>query len=142
MLGILITGHGHFATGMGSAVRLLAGEQEAFELVDFEDGDSTDRLAEKITAAFDRLADCESILVCTDIIGGSPFKTAATLAANRDDVHVIAGTSVAVLLTAALEREDCECADDFVETILEAGHQSLVEFKLTDVEDESEVDGI
>lgn len=142
MLGIFITGHGHFATGMGSAVRLLAGEQEAFELVDFEDGDSTDRLAEKIIAAFDRLAGCENIIVCTDIIGGSPFKIAATLAANRDDVHVITGTSVAVLLTAVLERDDHVRADNFIETILDAGHRSLVEFKLTDVEDESEVDGI
>ena len=33
-------------------------------------------------------------------------------------------------------------ADNFIETILDAGHRSLVEFKLTDVEDESEVDGI
>lgn len=31
MIGLLVTGHGHFATGLGSSLKLIAGEQENVE---------------------------------------------------------------------------------------------------------------
>ena len=36
MVGILITGHGHFATGLGSSLQLITGITENVALVDFE----------------------------------------------------------------------------------------------------------
>ena len=41
MVGIIITGHSNFATGIVSAVRLVAGEQKNLEVVDFYDTYST-----------------------------------------------------------------------------------------------------
>ena len=38
MIGILVTGHGRFATGITSALELVLGKQEWFEAVDFPDG--------------------------------------------------------------------------------------------------------
>lgn len=36
MLGIILTGHGHFATGLQSSIELIAGEQEKFIAINFE----------------------------------------------------------------------------------------------------------
>ena len=35
MIGILVTGHGNFATGISSSVKLIAGMPEKYEMVDF-----------------------------------------------------------------------------------------------------------
>ena len=35
MIGLLITGHGHFATGLNSSLELIAGQQQNIALVDF-----------------------------------------------------------------------------------------------------------
>ena len=37
MVGIIITGHCNFATGIASAVKLVAGQQKNLEAVDFLD---------------------------------------------------------------------------------------------------------
>lgn len=36
MIGLIITGHGHFATGMQSALRVIAGDQNDICYIDFE----------------------------------------------------------------------------------------------------------
>ena len=44
MTGIIITGHGHFPTGLLSAVSLVAGKPEKVEAVDFTEGMSSEEL--------------------------------------------------------------------------------------------------
>ena len=44
MIGLIVTGYGSFASGMLSAVELLAGKPEHFEAVDFTLENSTDDL--------------------------------------------------------------------------------------------------
>ena len=55
MVGMIVTGHGSFATGITSGLRLLAGEPEDYEAVDFLPEDSVDSLTEKLRAAAERL---------------------------------------------------------------------------------------
>ena len=55
MVGIIITGHCNFATGIASAVKLVAGQQKNLEAVDFLDTYSTEELKTKLTEALDKL---------------------------------------------------------------------------------------
>ena len=48
MLGLLVTGHGHFATGLNSSLELIAGAQPNVALVDFEADHSIEVLKEKL----------------------------------------------------------------------------------------------
>ena len=73
MVGMIVTGHGSFATGITSGLKLLAGEPEDFESVDFTPEDSVDSLKEKLKAALARLQDCEEVIIFTDLTGGSAF---------------------------------------------------------------------
>ncbi|HBG11946.1 MAG TPA: PTS system fructose subfamily transporter subunit IIA, partial [Clostridium sp.] len=66
MIGIIITGHGTFATGISSAVELLTGHQDFIVPVDFRGEHSEEQLKEHLKAAFDRLLDCEQIFVLCD----------------------------------------------------------------------------
>lgn len=75
MIGILVTGHGRFATGITSALELVLGKQEWFEAVDFPDGDTKTELERNMDEALKRLEGTEHILAFCDILSGSPFNT-------------------------------------------------------------------
>ena len=47
MIGLIVTGHGHFASGLTSSLKLIAGEPKNYAAVDFEETDSTEDLAKK-----------------------------------------------------------------------------------------------
>ena len=47
MIGLIISGHGNFASGLRSSLKLIAGEPINVEYVDFEETDSTETLKEK-----------------------------------------------------------------------------------------------
>jgi len=71
MIGLIVTGHANFGSGMTSSVNLIAGEQEAYRYVDFLPTYGTEELTEEIAKAMDELKDCEGIIIFTDLMGGS-----------------------------------------------------------------------
>ncbi len=140
MVGLIVTGHGHFATGLESALCLLGGEPNDFVAVDFPDGDTPEVLTGHLAAAMDKLAGCEGVLVCCDLLGGSPFKAAVALAQQRPGVCVMAGTNLPLLLETHLTRAGYSSADALADAAISAGHASLVKFELAEPEDAPEDD--
>ena len=82
MTGIIITGHGHFPTGLLSAVSLVAGKPEKVEAVDFTEGMSSEELKGQLREAAGRL-DEKEILILADLTGGTPFNMAAAVKMAR-----------------------------------------------------------
>ncbi len=108
--GIIVCGHGQFATGIASTVALIAGEQDDFKAVDFN---GSDDLGALLKQAVDDLA-CERLLFFTDILGGAPFRQASLIAGQRQHCEVVAGVTPGMLIEACLGRDDY---DDFAESI-------------------------
>ncbi|KYC73249.1 hypothetical protein [Heyndrickxia coagulans] len=48
MIGIIVTGHGEFATGITSALELVLGKQESYVCVNFPNGDTAVELEKKL----------------------------------------------------------------------------------------------
>ena len=86
MIGLIVTGHANFGSGMTSSVNLIAGEQEAYRYVDFLPTYGTEELTEEIAKAMDELKDCEGIIIFTDLMGGSPFNVAASLGHGKENI--------------------------------------------------------
>ena len=59
MTGLIITGHGQFASGLVSAVELLIGHQELLAAVDFKSGQSWDTLMEHLKDAVGTMQTCD-----------------------------------------------------------------------------------
>lgn len=143
MIGILVTGHGNFATGLTSSVKLIAGLPQNYEAVDFLESYGVDELAEKLSEAMDRLSNCEGILVFSDLAGGSPFKTAVEVGmtkANR--VEVLAGTNLGMLIELSMARGFIEDMDTLVNMALETGKSQVVKFELKVRQEVCDEDGI
>ena len=47
MIGLILSGHGNFASGLHTSLKLIAGDHSNVEYVDFEEIDSTETLMDK-----------------------------------------------------------------------------------------------
>ena len=139
MVGLLITGHGHFATGLGSSLRLITGNTENIVYVDFEENHSTDTLK-----ALDELKDCDGVLVLSDLAGGSPFKSAVECKVARPDqaIEVLAGSNLPMLIEGSMAMAAFDSPLDLAQSLIETGKDYIVRFELTAHEDNAEEDGI
>lgn len=79
MIGIVVSGHINFASGMASAVRAIAGEQPQMAFIDFVESMSTDRLEDELRRAADSVDSDEGVLFLIDIPGGSPCNRALNI---------------------------------------------------------------
>ncbi len=129
MIGLLVTGHANFGSGMTSSVNLIAGEQEAYQYVDFLPSYSTEDLAGELTKAMNELKDSEGIIIFTDLMGGTPFNTAAQLGRDREDIRIIAGTNLPMLVEAVMSRKFMDDLDGMVESLLQTGKEQVAKFE-------------
>lgn len=105
MIGIVVTGHGQFASGIQSAVRMVSGEVRQIAYVDFTESMSADDLHSELCRAADQVDSGEGVLFLSDIPGGSPFQQSAAVAANLQFADVISGTSLVMAAEACMKRE-------------------------------------
>ncbi|EHB0466369.1 PTS galactosamine/N-acetylgalactosamine transporter subunit IIA [Escherichia coli] len=124
MLSIILTGHGGFASGMEKAMKQILSEQSQFIAIDFPETSSTALLTSQLEEAIAQL-DCEDgIVFLTDLLGGTPFRVASTLAMQKPGCEVITGTNLQLLLEMVLEREGLS-GEEFRVQALECGQRGL-----------------
>lgn len=132
MIGIVVTGHGHFATGISSSVKLMAGKPEKFIAVDFEQEDSSDDLESKLHTAFKELRECEDgILVFTDLVGGQPYRQSTELAKKLKDefnIVVLSGTNLGMLIECNLSRGFMSDISALADMAVETGKGQVMRF--------------
>ncbi|MGN0308903.1 MAG: PTS fructose transporter subunit IIA [Lachnospiraceae bacterium] len=144
MVGIIVTGHGHFASGLGSSLKLITGITENVVLVDFEADHSTEILTDNINKAMDELKGCDGILVLSDLAGGSPFKCAVEckFARLEQKIEVIAGTNLPMLVEGGMMMAAFDCPLEMSEALIPTGKDYIIRFELEKHEDNAEEDGI
>ena len=144
MIGLIVTGHGNFASGLTSSLKLIAGEPKNYVAVDFLESYSVDDLERELTKALDELKDCEGVLVLSDLGGGSPFKTAVMvgLVTPRGNVEVVAGTTLPMLIEVNMGRQFVEELGMLTEMAMNTGKDQVVRYEFKPVQQEEPTDGI
>ncbi|MGL4570092.1 MAG: PTS galactosamine/N-acetylgalactosamine transporter subunit IIA [Clostridium sp.] len=145
MVGVIITGHGSFATGMLSSLKLIAGEIENLSGVNFTEDDSTETLEEKLKSSINEMK-CDEIIILSDLAGGSPFKVSAMISNTVNDkkIKVISGTNLGMLLEVSLCRDGMD-AEELLQFAKTSGANSIKAFELQiekEIEETDEFDGI
>ena len=144
MIGLVVTGHGLFAEGMHSSAKMIAGENELVKYVCFEEGMNTEQLSEKLVAAYNELANCDGIVVLSDLPGGSPFRTAveSSMSFPEKNIVVLSGTNLPMIITAATMASFETDSNAMAEELLFEGKDNVVRFAMAEREEEEEEDGI
>lgn len=144
MTGIIITGHGTFPDGFLSACRLIAGDLDHFFSVCFDK--EPEQLEAGLKQAVSACDDCDRIIIFCDIPGGTPFKTAAMLAAEDERIEVIAGVNLPLLLEIALGRESSSDCSSLLDDALNTAKDQILRLDckalLQSEEEEEPEDGI
>ena len=102
---IIVSGHGIYATGMKSSFELLAGYNESINFIDFTCDDSEETLGEKYNEIINKNSNTSILFFC-DILGGTPYKTAAVIANDKDNMEVVAGCNVGSLIEASFQNDN------------------------------------
>ena len=132
MIGVIVTGHGSFATGLESNVKMLAGAEASLISVPFPDGMPPEELSEK--------------LVLADLAGGTPFNRASELSVGRENVRVISGVNSSMLMDLCMRNiteDEITDIDALAEEIMQTARDNIGMFRLEPaVQDTPEDDGI
>jgi mannose/fructose/sorbose-specific phosphotransferase system IIA component len=92
---ILVLTHGPLAAGLMGSARMILGDQVQAEVMSFEPGEGPEDLTERlreVCAAADG-----GVLCLTDIQGGTPARTAASMVLS-EHIEVVCGVNLPMLL--------------------------------------------
>lgn len=112
MNGIIVTGHGNFASGMTSAMELIIGRPKQYADVDFTSEDSVDTLENKLRREMENLKECGHIYILTDLLSGSPFNVSIKLLKDYPDLRIVYGINLGMLMEICMSAES-DTLDDF-----------------------------
>lgn len=98
MVGCILTGHGEFASGLGSAVEMVAGPQDNLTVVTFRESEAGDYAARIASAIKDSVTNYGNTVVFCDLMGGTPFNQAMLVSQEVPGVDVVTGTNLPMLL--------------------------------------------
>ena len=99
MVGFILTGHGQFAPGLASAIAMVAGDQAA-------------SYGEDLRAAITAMREeCDGVLVFTDLLGGTPFNQSMMIAQDVDNVEVLTGTNLPMVIELLFLRGNATLAE-------------------------------
>lgn len=124
---IIVTGHGNFASGIESTVKLLAGSIKNVQYIDFTEDMDEESLMKKFEEAI-KLN--EHIVFFCDLLGGTPYKQAAILSTkSKKDISVICGCNVGSLLENGLTGLDkFNDSTELAQALIESTKQGIRQF--------------
>lgn len=138
MIGFLITGHDDFSTGLKTSLEMIAGEQEKLEIVPFKENMSLDNFSDHLKEAVLRLnEDKEGVIIFSDLLGGTPFRVSMLAASEFENVEVLTGTNLPMLLEATSLRFSDSNIESLVNNIMQIGVEGIKNPKM-DLSNESE----
>lgn len=121
---IIVSGHGHYATGFQSTIELLAGHNPDIYYLDLTLKDTDITLRDKMNQVIGKNEQANILFIC-DILGGTPFKVAAQIANAAASMEVIAGCNIGSILEGILQKENFSVGE-LAEFIVEASRRTTI----------------
>ncbi|MCG9625254.1 PTS sugar transporter subunit IIA [Vibrio mediterranei] len=103
MIGIIISGHLNFASGIQSAVEAVLGQPEYVTFIDYDTSMSSNELARIYQRELEKY---DSTLFLVDLLGGTPCNVASSFLSCNEKVQVVSGVNLPMVLNAINEKDD------------------------------------
>ena len=111
MIGIIIVTHSNFAEGIKNSVEMIAGKQDNFTAINFENGEDIEDLKYRISQkAEEYTSKGLDVIYVTDLKGATPFN-ACLYVSTQIWGPVVAGLCLPILLELVLTRDTMEIED-------------------------------
>ena len=111
MIGIIIVSHSNFAEGIKNSVEMIAGKQDNFTAINFENGEDIEDLKKRISQkAEEYTSNGLDVIYVTDLKGATPFNDCLYVSTQIWG-PVVAGLCLPILLELVLTRDTMEIED-------------------------------
>ena len=127
MIGIIIVTHSNFAEGIKNSVEMIAGKQDSFTAINFENGEDIEDLKNRISQkAEEYTSNGLDIIYVTDLKGATPFN-ACLYVSTQIWGPVVAGLCLPILLELVLTRDtmDIEDLSSYVRYVITNAKESI-----------------
>ena len=104
MTKVVVLGHGGYGSAMRRNIEMLAGVQEDYYYLDFNDEEDQEILKAKIDAVLQQVGD-HDVLFCCDLVGGTPFNVSAAICAEKSNYCCVGGLNTMAYLSMQYELE-------------------------------------
>lgn len=135
MIGILVAAHGKYASGLLDGAKLILGEYENMDSLELTEGLDLDLFKEDYYQKIKALDNGKGVLVFVDLFGATPFNTAGSLLGRLTEegikIRVITGVNLPMVLEGSFMREQHDSVDSLYKSLVEVGHESILEMKET-----------
>ena len=127
MIGIVVVSHGKLSEQLVAAASLILGEAKDVKAVTFMARESLEDLRKKTSEAANEFTS-DGCLIFTDIMGGSATNVSIEIMKSRNDVYVVTGVNLPMLLDAINSRED-KSLKDLANQVSNSGTRSIINLK-------------
>ena len=127
MIGIVVVSHGLLSEQLIGAASLILGEAKAVKAVTFMARESLEDLRKKTSEAASEFTE-DGCLIFTDIMGGSATNVSIEIMKSRNDVYVVTGVNLPMLLEAINSRESSSLKD-LANQVSNSGTRSIINLK-------------
>lgn len=139
---VIAVSHASLASGVYSAIKMIAGEFDNVRIEEFKDNDSLEAFDKKLLIDYEELSGkYQNIFILADLAGGTPFNRSVMTLGDKANVRVMGGLNFAALYEAI--NSDGDDIDQTLADIIQTSKESLIAFDPNPAEDEDiERDGI
>ena len=127
MIGIVVVSHGLLSEQLIGAASLILGEAKDVKAVTFMARESLEDLRKKTSEAASEFTE-DGCLILTDIMGGSATNVSIEIMKSRNDVYVVTGVNLPMLLEAINSREG-NSLKDLANQVSNSGTRSIINLK-------------
>jgi len=105
MIGLIIGTHGMFSEELLKSAEMIFGSQENVGCITFKPGEGIENLVCQYNELIKELNCDDGVLFMVDLFGGSPFNAASILAIKNDNMEIVTGVNLPMLLEVFGSRE-------------------------------------
>ena len=138
MISVIIGTHGMFSEEVLKSAEMIFGAQENVGIVTFKPGEGIENLVEKYNKLISELDSADGVLFMVDLFGGSPFNAASIIAMKNDNMEIVTGVNLPMILE-TLGSRDFSSLSELLAIAENSGKEAirvLTKNLQTDIEDE------
>ena len=118
MIKMIITGHGKFSEGLYDSLSMIAGKQAHVTHINFVDGMPLEDFNAQLEQALTLDDTYNGAIIYTDLKGGTPFNVSMLLSEDREDIEVVYGTNLPLLIESVMSTLTADSPSDVLATVL------------------------
>lgn len=119
---LIVMSHGKLAYEIIESAKMILGDIKNYEIVSMLDEDGFEITSKKLQKSIDKLG-TNDILILVDLYGGTPFNIANIFSQKRDNIRLISGMNLAMILE--YFSSNTENLDVLVNEIIKMGKDNI-----------------